>query len=675
MMKQKMSLKDRINSIKAAFTGNPNQSLLSMARAFTPLYGQPPRRSSDEWLRMYHETPRLNNPVNLISSDVGCATYGIYNKNDIKKIKILNHPLEQLLKKPNPNPTITAYTLFYLMQVYLLLPSGESFVIKERNNLGKVTELWPIPPSWVQEIPSISRPYYNIYPQGNMQAGIIKVLTDDMIYIKEPDISQPYLRGIGRSNALGDDIEVEEQMVKHAKRFFFNGAIPSFVGMAPGADEATIARLEEQWNQKYGGTNNAHKAAFMNWDMKLQLLDTTNKDLEFIESRRYIRDESHQFFNIPPEMLGILESSNKSTISAAYHLYSKNVLKKRLKSIADALNTQLVPEFDKNVYLEYDEVVPEDEEFNLKKASEGLKNGGILVDEWRMANGWEALPNGKGQILYTPLNMIPTTLDGEMLQTNIPPVSTSTASSTATETTPPTKTIKKKLTPQMKDQMWHVMDKAAVKNERSFINASKKYFQGQQDRLTSKLVKSTKSIDDADWEEEDNILYETYKPLWIASLAEGYETVNITFSFGISQDFMQPKFLKWVKDNGLDRVKDINNTTKDKLRATLSEGIAGGEGIPKLRDRISNIYADAKGYRSTLIARTETITTVNAGSLDTYKSAKVEKKEWLSQIDNRTREAHVEINGEIVDIDAEFSNGLIHPNEPNCRCTILPVLE
>ncbi|HUX80304.1 MAG TPA: phage portal protein, partial [Alphaproteobacteria bacterium] len=353
-MKQKMSLKDRMASIKAAFTGLPNQSLLSMARAFTPLYGEPPRRSSQEWLQMYHNTPRLNNPVHQIASDVGCATYGIYNKGDRKKIKIPNHPMEQLLKKPNSNKTITGYVLLYLIQVYLLLPNGESFIIKERNGLGKVTELWICPPSWIWEIPSVARPYFSVFPQGNMQAKLIPVHPDDMIYFKDPDISNPYLRGMGRSNALGDDIEVDEQMVKYSKRFFYNGAIPSLVGMAPGADEATINRMEELWQQKYGGTQNAHKAAFLNFDAKIELLKETNKDLEFVEARRYIRDESHQFFNIPPELMGILESSNRSTISAAYYLYSKNVLRKKLQFIADVLNLQLISDFDDNIFLEFD---------------------------------------------------------------------------------------------------------------------------------------------------------------------------------------------------------------------------------------------------------------------------------------------------------------------------------
>jgi SPP1 gp7 family putative phage head morphogenesis protein len=401
------------------------------------------------------------------------------------------------------------------------------------------------------------------------------------------------------------------------------------------------------------------------------MLRDSTKEMDFVNARQFIADSTRQFFSIPPELFGDVRNSNRSTIESSYFLYTKNILRKELSFLTDTINRQLVPEFGNDIYFEFDECVPEDKEFELKKASEGLKNGGILVDEWRMANGWEALPNGKGQILYTPLNMIPTTLDGEMLQTNIPPV-------TPPNEPPPelVKEVKKKsMTPEMKDRVWMIMDKAAQKNERSFINALKKYFQAQQDRINSKLLKSTKAVDDIDWEEENKAFYDALRPLWMASLGVGFETVNEQFGFGISFDVMNPKFLKWVKENGLDRVTDINSTTKDKLRITLADGIEAGESIPHLRDRIASVYADAKGYRSALIARTETITTVNAGSLDTYKSAKVKQKEWLSQIDNRTRIAHVEINGEIKNIDEAFSNGEMYPNEPNCRCTILPVLD
>ena len=67
-----------------------------------------------------------------------------------------------------------------------------------------------------------------------------------------------------------------------------------------------------------------------------------------------------------------------------------------------------------------------------------------------------------------------------------------------------------------------------------------------------------------------------------------------------------------------------------------------------------------------------------------YKeSDRVEKKEWLATMDDRTRESHADLNGEVRELDKDFSNGLAYPGEPsgdpeeiiNCRCTILPVFE
>ena len=511
-----------------------------------------------------------------------------------------------------------------------------------------------------------------------MKSSPIYVPPMDAVYFKKPDVANPYLRGVGRAEGIGDEIETDEYMAKYVKRYFWNDAIPPMVGMMPGADEPTINRTEEVWQQKYGGFNNKHKIAWLNFDAKFQILKETARDMDFIESRKYLRDTANQHFSIPPELFGILENSNRSTIDAAYYLYSKNVLRKELKFIDDVLNLQLVPDFDENMYLEHDSVVPSDVEFELKKASEGLKNGGLLVDEWRMANGFEPLPSGAGQILYTPLNMIPTKLNGEPLMPNYP--------TTPDPPEPPPKS-QKTLTPDHKNRIWLTLDKAAQKNERPFINALKKYFQNQQDKINKALEKSIKAVTDdpdklLDWTEEDKTLLASLKPLWIASLGEALNVANDTFGFGISFDVMNPKFLEWVREFGAGQVKGINDTTKEKLRKTLTEGIAEGEGIPKLRDRVSAVMTEAKTSRALKIAKTETHNSVGAGTRATYAAANVKQKEWLTSIDGRERESHAEINREVVDIDEAFSNGLMYPGDAsgppeelvNCRCVMLPVL-
>ena len=239
----------------------------------------------------------------------------------------------------------------------------------------------------------------------------------------------------------------------------------------------------------------------------------------------------------------------------------------------------------------------------------------------------------------------------------------------------------------MKTQMWHVLDKAAVKNERSFITALKKYFQSQQDKINKSLEKGIKAATDKpdeliDWQAEDAALLALLTPLWLQSLGEGASTVNVLFSFGISEDFLQPKFLEWIDSFGAEMVTNVNNTTKEKLRTTLSEGIEAGESIPKLRDRVSQVMTEAKTSRAVKIARTETHNTVGAGGHETYKAANVQQHEWLTSIDGRERDSHASINGQIVGINQPFSNGLMYPGDAsgpaeevvNCRCTELPVL-
>ena len=684
-MAEKIALKERFSAAKAAFIGQPNQSLLRMAQRFSPAYGEPPRRATDDWIDLYNKSPRMN-PVHQIASDVGTSEYGIYNMTDTRKTtKLINNPVEILLKHPNSNLTITEYVLFYITQVYLLLPAGEAFWIKERNGLGKVTEMWPVPPGWVSEIPSKTRDYFTIYPQGNMQCSPIYVPLFDMVYFKSPDVTNPYLRGIGRANCIGDELEIDEYQSKYQKRFYFNDAVPSMIIQMPGADESSINRAEENWSQKFGGYNNAKKTAFLNFDAKAQMLAATAKEMDFIESRKYLRDEVNQHFSIPPELFGILENSNRSTIDAAYYLYTKNVLRKQLKFIDDTLNAQLVPEFGKNYVFEHDNVVPEDDEFKLKKASEGLKNGGILVDEWRLSNGWEPLPEGKGQVLYTPLNMIPTRLDGTPV---VLPQESAQETMQAESVAQPTKSAKRQFSPEQKARMWEIIDKAAVKNEQAFMANLKRYFQSEQDRIINKLEKTVKAATDdpdelLDWEEENGKLKATLKPLWLSSMKEGATAANEAFGFDIGFDVLNPKFLDWIDSYGAEKVTDINTTTQTKLQKTLSEGIADGEGIPKLKNRVLDVMNEAKTSRATLIARTETHNTVSTGTHETYKAAGVKKQEWLTSMDGRERESHADVNGEVVGVDESFSNGLAYPGDPsgapeevcNCRCTLLPVIE
>ncbi len=108
--------------------------------------------------------------------------------------------------------------------------------------------------------------------------------------------------------------------------------------------------------------------------------------------------------------------------------------------------------------------------------------------------------------------------------------------------------------------------------------------------------------------------------------------------------------------------------------------------VKAIMDASDQVWGVMSESRARNIARTESTTTVNYGTVTTYKSEGVKKKQWLATRDGRTRMMHAEADMETVDIDKPFTVGgeeLMYPGDPagsadnvcQCRCSIIPVIE
>ncbi len=131
------------------------------------------------------------------------------------------------------------------------------------------------------------------------------------------------------------------------------------------------------------------------------------------------------------------------------------------------------------------------------------------------------------------------------------------------------------------------------------------------------------------------------------------------------------------------RVKEINDTTKKKLTNIILDGQALGLGVNAIAKNITTELAgEFSKSRARTIARTETHTAAgfgsNAQALNTdYKTTKT----WVATEDERTREAHIDADGQTVGSDDAFDVGdeaLYYPGDPsgspeniiNCRCAM-----
>ena len=137
-------------------------------------------------------------------------------------------------------------------------------------------------------------------------------------------------------------------------------------------------------------------------------------------------------------------------------------------------------------------------------------------------------------------------------------------------------------------------------------------------------------------------------------------------------------------ERALGRLGDNSNIVQ-RLQHQLGQSLILGESIPKIATRIRAVTQGCR-YQAVRIARTETLRALNQGAMISYYQAQEMgirlKKQWLSTQDDRTRDSHVPMMGEVRNIDEPFSNGLMYPLDPsgepeetiNCRCFAISVL-
>lgn len=143
-----------------------------------------------------------------------------------------------------------------------------------------------------------------------------------------------------------------------------------------------------------------------------------------------------------------------------------------------------------------------------------------------------------------------------------------------------------------------------------------------------------------------------------------------------------------VMDGDIKLPKKKLNVPKDKawntkkLNSEVLQGIVNGESMDKIADRILPVV-DNNMSAAIRNARTMVTGAQNQGRQDSYdimtQNGIVMKKVWIATPDERTRESHLMMDGEEVDPEQEFSNGLRFPGDPsgvpeevyNCRCTMI----
>jgi uncharacterized protein with gpF-like domain len=135
---------------------------------------------------------------------------------------------------------------------------------------------------------------------------------------------------------------------------------------------------------------------------------------------------------------------------------------------------------------------------------------------------------------------------------------------------------------------------------------------------------------------------------------------------------------------------EVASTTAKDIQGIIEQGLISGASTTQIANAIDNSKSFGMS-RSKMIARTEATKAINLATDQAYQAAANEgiriQKRWLTSRDDKVRETHQELEGQIVGVSEDFvvpSTGEQAPapaafSSPaesiNCRCTIVPVID
>lgn len=636
--------------------------------------------------------------------------------------EVENHPLLDLLYCPNPFMTKDEFMEMTVLHMEL---AGEAFWYVIRNSAGVPIELWPLMPYLVQ-IKKHPQKFIEGYAYITPGGSTMVIEPNDVIHFKYVNPNDLY-RGMSVVRASARAVDTDAHAADWNRNFFYNSAVPDIALEADGTlSDETFKRLKEDWDGRYAGTDNAHKTAILEEGLKVNVLSMAQRDMEFLEGRKFNRDQILALFRVSGAILGIQENSNRATAESAEYVFSKRVVKPKMMRIANRITEDLAIQFDPKLVVGFENPVPEDKDYLLKEKEVSI-NKWRTINEVREDEGHD--PVKGGEAIYQPLNLVP--IGQEPPEDDHSHDDDKPDDHDHEDDKPDdheheddeTKQILKKIlenqeskkkvysNAEQRETVGNAFNEVVVKiafgYEVQFLKATRQLFDKQKKIVLRNLKKRynadkgmqntvAKVFSVVDLLEKDSAreaFYKALMPIMRANVKEvGSEALLLVGSSGFDID--DPSVIKFYEQRTKTISIDINKETDKKLRATLTQGIDAGESIDELSARVEEVYGSASGYRAERIARSETIKASGFAQDEAWQqSGVVEAKEWFTAKDERVCEFCGDMDGQVVSLGENYfdvgdtmtvggkSLNLDYwdidtpPLHASCRCTLLPVLK
>ena len=309
---------------------------------------------------LWRSQPALRTVVDFLARNVAQLGLDAFQKlSPTDRVKLLDHPVAQLLERPWPGTKWTKYRLLNTLMHDLCIYDS-AYILKIRAGEGGPTRaLLPMPAHMVAPTGD------NMFlPDGYVisgNRGNIEVDAADVVHVHGYNGIDPR-QGVSPIETLRQILAEEYSATAYREQLWRNGArVAGFITRpkdAPKWSDAARNRFESSWKSLYSGDNSSGGTPLLEDGMSFVSSGVTPKDAQYVESRKLTREEVAVAYHVSPVMIGLMDGATFSNVTELHKMLYQDTLAPYLTQIAQDLENQLLEDVDPSaaggsIYLEF----------------------------------------------------------------------------------------------------------------------------------------------------------------------------------------------------------------------------------------------------------------------------------------------------------------------------------
>lgn len=281
----------------------------------------------------------------ILMEDLSALPLILYKRLDEGTVAANDHPLYRILDFA-PNSVHTSMELRE-HNIFDLITMGAFYNLKDIDESGQVTSLWPLPATYV-----VRRYRELVWTFTDPVTGISGEATPDTLW-RGTILSDNGIDGRGITllarEAIGLLLAAEEQ----GARLFSNGIQSDLaLQVAENLGDDERKQLKASVAEAYGGSRNAFNPLLLEGGLEAKRIGLTAQESQYIEARNYQTADIARMFRIPGVMLGLAQDKGSTFASAEqfFGAYAKYCLRPWATRIEQTISRDLLSPSDSVTY-------------------------------------------------------------------------------------------------------------------------------------------------------------------------------------------------------------------------------------------------------------------------------------------------------------------------------------